>query len=85
MFFGNAQIYLLLLDKQSHCENCIFENVGAYQRRNERVRRNRDYEYVDKDYDQPIIGLHESFAENNEGATVTNVSTIGNLEGDYLK
>lgn len=75
-----ARSYLLLLDKQSHCNNCVFENIAAYIRREEQERSNDGrYNLVEKNYDQTIVGLHDSTANKNEGATVTNVNTIVNL------
>lgn len=74
----DAYSYLLLLDKQSHCNNCTFENVDAYLRRSVSEHVNSKYVagWIEKDYAQPIIGLHDSTADNNEGATTTSVGRI---------
>ena len=73
MNYYDIESYVLLLDKKSYCNDCFFDNVTTIIKRHH-VSYSRDYW---KDYaETSIIGLHESSANNNEGATVSNVDKI---------
>ena len=67
-------IFILLLDKKSCCNGGVFENIESQLRYEVHPSYGRDYtEYRSG---TAIIGVHESTAENNEGATVSQVDKI---------
>ena len=65
----------LLLDKQSKCSKCTFEKITTYTSRGTYYASGRYGEENRKE--NSIIGLHdESFADNNEGTTVSQINTV---------
>lgn len=66
--------YVLLLDKESHCNDCSFDNVTTIIKiAHNSYSRGKYWEDL---AETSIIGLHDSSANNNEGATVSNVYEI---------
>ena len=65
--------YVLLLDKGSRCNDCSFNNVATIIKRHH-CSYSRDY--WEDCAETSIIGLHDSSADNNEGATVSKVGNI---------
>ena len=66
--------YVLLLDKGSHCNDCSFNNVTTIIKRH---HSSYSRDYWEDCAETSIIGLHDSSANNNDGATV---SKIGNID-----
>lgn len=73
--------YVLLLSNQSKCQDCIFENVTTCIRR--RYSRYGGGPYTKDHNETAVIGLHDSFVDNNEGATIANADTINLGRGSY--
>ena len=70
---GRCYSYVLIL-KQSQCNDCLFNNVTTRISRGQ-YSYSRGYYY--EDYNETsVIGLYESTADNNEGATVSQVNEI---------
>ena len=72
----SARIYMLFLDKQSRCNDCVFEKVDIF------LKNILDYFCTPNptNYEllkgTAIIGLYDSYEENNEGATVARPDII---------
>lgn len=66
--------YVLLLEN-SRCNDCFFDNVTTIINRYHSVYPS-DKSYWEDLAETSIIGLHDSSANNNEGATVSNVDKI---------
>ena len=65
--------YVLLLEN-SRCNDCFFDNVTTLIARFHSGYRRPDY--FEDCAETSVIGLHDSSANNNEGATVSNVDKI---------
>ena len=70
--FPELESYVLLLEN-SRCNDCFFDNVTT-------IIRKCFHSYYEHKWNDcaetSIIGLHDSYANNNEGATVSNVDKI---------
>ena len=73
-FYG-AKSYVLLLEN-SRCNDCFFDNATTIIKRFHEGYRNNRWGYWENYTETSIIGLHDSSANNNEGATVSNVDKI---------